>query len=1058
MFCTACGSPHTSTHRFCADCGARLNESSTPAAAAAPFAERRNLSIMFADLTNFTGLSTTLDAEDLHAIVSSYLQHITTTVRAHGGTVERYIGDSVMAVFGAPVAHGDDALRAVHAALAIQSQVMPELSRQCGRALQASIGISFGEVMFSQNSLDHPDGIAVVGESVNLASRVQGQAAAGSILVTDQMRSACGPKIQFEFSTEATLKGITKPVKLYRVLGLAIPENTARKRLIGRDKELKVLRHVVARCTSQSRGAIVHLRGEPGIGKSHLLEEFLALSQNAGLVVHTSAYLDFGLEQTRSGISAIVASLLGMTAADGADARHAIIVRAIETRLLNAEDAPFAADVLGLAPRNLSDRALLDAMTPAARQAAAHSVVLKLVAQAAKHQALILILEDIHWMPASEVPQLIALCELVRTSPLIVATTSRLTHDPLTPYLSGLNDPDLALSLDIGPISQADAQEIARQFSSSSQPWVDACIAQADGNPLFLDQLLRHATESGTNTVPGSINNVVLARLDQLKVMDRWAVQCASVIGQRFLLHLLQRLMPDQTYDLASLIQANIVKNHGTDWHFTHSLVQDGAYRSLLHSTARALHLDAAAYYRTVDLVLCAQHLERAKDPGASRAYLDAASEQLASFHFERARELLARGIELATTAQDRVHLLLIDGRALHDQGLIADSLQRYTQALAEADEPAQQCRAWLGQAMCKRVTDDLDGAFHALAQAQPLAQQANLTAELGELHYLRGSLHFPRGELDECLHEHGQALAFAQQTGSALDEARALSGLGDAYYARSRMRTAHGHFDRCMTLCGAHGLGRIEAANRFMVATVRMYMNELDTALDDALQAAELARRVGHQRAQIVSRLTAGWIYLLQARPDQAEQQVNLGLEVTQALGAPRFRAFLLESVARVKLAAGDFSGAMAAIDEALALVQSLNLTRFIGPWILGTRALVSQDIDLSRASLAQGQALIDAGCVGHNYFWFYKHAMQTCLGHGDLTAAEAYAQRLQDHTAAEPTPWGDLFIERTRVLALLLRDAQSTDGLARARPLAQMIEKTGHHEAAQGLPFNIP
>ena len=188
--CTACGTAQGLAQRFCSECGARLGSagatqtSSAPAAAALPTrasGERRAVSILFADLTNYTGLSTELDAEDLHAIVRSYTQRVTATVHSFGGIVERYIGDSVMAVFGAPVAHGDDALRALRAALAIQNEVMASLSAECSRPLQASIGISFGEVMFTQNEPGHPEGIAVVGESVNLASRLLARAQRNSL-------------------------------------------------------------------------------------------------------------------------------------------------------------------------------------------------------------------------------------------------------------------------------------------------------------------------------------------------------------------------------------------------------------------------------------------------------------------------------------------------------------------------------------------------------------------------------------------------------------------------------------------------------------------------------------------------------------------------------------------------------------------------------------------------------------------------------------------------------------------------------------------------------------
>ena len=1085
MICAACQAPHQAAQRFCGACGAALHvEGGLARDPAVPpdvpvlaivspdraMGERRDVAILFADLTNFTGLSTEIDAEDLHTIIRSYTRRVDAVVHAFGGVIERYIGDSVMAVFGAPVAHGDDALRSVRAALAIQSEVLPALSLQFGRTLKASIGICFGEVMFTQGEAGHPEGLAVVGEAVNLAARVQGQAGAGNIVVSDTLHSACGPRLQAEFCGEQLLKGIARNVRLYRVGGLLDAAQGVQSRLRGRDSEMKVMRGAVAQCAQgwpgrlerpekSGNGQWIHFRGEPGIGKSRLLEELQSLGQAAGLATHGCAYLDFGLEQTLSGMSALVASLLGLQSGGGVEARRAALARAVVSGLLHAEDTPFAVDVLQL-PQIAADRAVLDALETGARRAALQAFVLKLVTDAARRCPLLLTVEDIHWMPASEIEQLVALCGLARTEPVMVATATRVVGDPLRAYFAQPDAPASAQVLEIGPISATAARQIALEFNADHQQAIESSIAQADGNPLFLEQLLRHAAETGKTTVPGSIHNVVLARLDRLPALDRHAAQCAAVIGQRFGLGLLRQLLPNLGYDPDSLVLANIIKRHGVDWIFAHALVQESAYGSLLHSAARAMHREAAAYYRPIDLILCAQHLDRAKAPEAASAYLDAAAGQLELFHFDRARELLLRGIELAIDPLDRAALRLLEGRTLHEQGLVKESMQSYQLAIDESPHDGQRGRAWLGLAMGMRLTDDLDGAFDALARAEPLALQSGVATDMSELHYLRGNLHFPRGELEACLEQHGKALEWAQQGDSAIDEARALSGLGDAHYARSHMQTAQGYFERCMELCRVKGFGRIEAANGFMVATVRMYMNELDAALDDALQSAELGRRVGHQRAQIVSRLTAGWIYLLQAQTRKAEEQVTLGLEVARELGAPRFQAFLLESVARIRLADGDPAGAMHAIGEAWELAQSANVLRFIGPWICGTRALVSQDADIARASLSQGKALIDAGCVGHNYFWFYKHAMQTCLEHGWRDAALGYAQRLEGHTRSQPAPWADVFIERCRLL-VESQPGQVTAAVAeRAQHLLQVLQRSGHHEAAQALRlrFSVP
>jgi tetratricopeptide (TPR) repeat protein len=574
---------------------------------------------------------------------------------------------------------------------------------------------------------------------------------------------------------------------------------------------------------------------------------------------------------------------------------------------------------------------------------------------------------------------------------------------------------------------------------------LESCVARAEGNPLFLEQLLRHVAETGSGDVPGTVRNVVLARLDRLSPADHRAALTASVIGQRFGLRLLRRMLREDDYSPAGLLASGLVRAIGEDYLFAHALVHEGAYASLLHSAARELHRDAADYYAPIDRILRAQHLDRAADDRAALAFCDAADAEAQSFRFARALELAARGLQLCTRTLDRVALRLLQGRILHDSGDIQPSMQAYQAALAEAGDDVQQCRAWIGLAAVMRLSDDLDGAFDALRHAEPLAQAHALWLELAEVHYLRGSLHFPRGELAECLESHGRALELARRAGSPYEEARAMSGLADAHYASGRIRTAYTLFTDCIDLCRAHGFGRIEASNLFMVATVRLYLNELDQALQDALRSIDIAHRVGHQRAEIVSRLVAAWIYLLQSRPDAAEVHADAGLLLAERLGARRFRAFLLESVARILLARADRSGAQAAIQEALDIARSVEVMRFIGPWLLGTSALVSTDAVQSHAALAEGLALLDTGCVGHNYYWFYKHAMESCLDHDDAAGAVSYAARLEAYTASEPTPWSDLFIRRARLLSAPAGAAAA----AEARAVLLLAREAGHAQA---------
>src|SRR6185436_13342915 len=184
------------------------------------------------------------------------------------------------------------------------------------------------------------------------------------------------------------------------------------------------------------------------------------------------------------------------------------------------------------------------------------------------------------------------------------------------------------------------------------------------------------------------------------------------------------------------------------------------------------------------------------------------------------------------------------------------------------------------------RLSDDLAGAKAELSEADEIASRRGLDVELARIAYLRGSICFPLGDIDGCLFEHGRALEHARRARLPKAEANALSGLGDAYYARGQMRTAHRYLTKCLELCTKHGFGRIESANRFMIATVRIYLSELEGALDDARRSADLASKVGHQRAEVVSRLTAGWILLALGELSLARREAEHGMQVAESLG----------------------------------------------------------------------------------------------------------------------------------------------------------------------------
>jgi tetratricopeptide (TPR) repeat protein len=465
-------------------------------------------------------------------------------------------------------------------------------------------------------------------------------------------------------------------------------------------------------------------------------------------------------------------------------------------------------------------------MDNATRNCGKRATVASLVRSLSERQPLLLVVEDVHWADRLTLEHLATLTETVAACPALLVMTSRVEGDPLDHAWRSSTAGSPLMTIDLGPLRPQEATALAGVYLDASADFAQRCIKRAAGNPLFLEQLLHHAEQSSAAGVPGSVQSLVQARMDQLDAHDKQALQAASVFGQRFAPEALRHLIDDPDYDCAPLIRRFLIRPVGDDFLFAHALIRDAVYDSLLRSRRRELHRRAAAWFADQDLVLHAEHLDRAEDPAAPQAYLAAARAHAADYHYERARALTDRALAIATDPADRFALTCFQGEILHDLGAMPESRAAYERALEAAADDRQRAAAWLGLAAVKRVTEDLDGAFADLDRAQAAAEQCGAVEQRARIHFLRGNLHFPRGNIEGCLAEHGQSLQLAREVGSPELEAQALGGLGDAEYVRGRMISSHRHLRRCGELAAQHSFGRIEVANRSQMAHARLYFD----------------------------------------------------------------------------------------------------------------------------------------------------------------------------------------------------------------------------------------
>jgi len=924
-------------------------------------------------------------------------------------------------------------LVAGHAAIA-------EVSARVGRPIGVHIGVAGGQVVASRTGSASYSEYTVTGNAAHLASRLTSAAASGEILVSDETRGALAEQFDCAAAGELTIKGFAEPVRAWRLCGLR-PGERERRPFIGRRGELRVFQAALATCREARRGQALYVRGEAGIGKTRLIDEVQRAAVEAGFVCHAALVLDFGGGAGRDAIRALSHSLLNLEVTSDPEATREVAAAALASDLVARDDAVFN-DMLDL-PQPPELRGLYEAMDSATRSRGQQRVLARILERTSRQHPRLLVVEDLHWADQPTLAHLAKLMTAVPRHPALLVMTSRVDGDPLDEAWRAEAASASLTTIDLGPLPPDEARALAEALLAANTSFAERCVERAAGNPLFLDQLLRHADESQAIAVPSSVQSLVQARIDRLDPIDKAAVQAASVLGQRFRRAALAHLLDRTEYALEPLVLRLLVRPQqasGEVFLFAHALIRDAIYDTLLRSRRRELHRRAADWYAERDPVLRAEHLERAEDPEAARAYLAAARSQAAEYRQEAALRLVERGLALAADRADRFALTRLHGEILHDFGAMPEAGRAYQAALDAAADDRERCLAWIGLAAVKRVTDDLAGAQADLEQAETAAKRHHLTTEQARIHFLRGNLCFPRGDIDGCLREHGIALELAQREGATELEAMALGGLGDAEYVRGRMISAHDRFRSCVELCERHGFGRIEVANRPMMAFTRWYAGDTRGALADAEAAIESAARVGHRRAEMVGHHAAFFCrHSLKDFP-AAHLHAEAAMALARQLGARRFETEALVFQAELHCLAGRRADALADAEEAVKISRETG-PAFLGPFALGALASATDDPTVRHAALEEGEALLRAGAVSHNHLLFRRDAIDACLGAGDWEGAERSAAALEDYTGSEPPPFSDFYIARARALAA--RGGDRWDAAALAAELERLRDE---------------
>src|SRR5512133_2515048 len=577
QICPSCGHENPAGARFCNECAAPL-----PASAPALAEERKIVTVLFVDLVGFTARSEQLDPEDVRAIQAPYFARVRSAIESFGGTVEKFIGDAVMAVFGAPVAHGDDPERAVRAALGILE----------GVDLDVRIAVNTGEALVSVASNPAQGEGIVSGDVVNTAARLQSAAPVNGILVGEETYHATRNTIAYDEVEPVLAKGKQQPVPVWRALGPRADLGAASDAapMLGRASELETLVGIWERVVADRRPQLVTLFGPAGIGKSRLSSEFTkAVQQRDGRVVWGRS-LPYGEMTPYGSFAAQIKQMVGMFDTDETDVACAKLERAVEAALRAGDARDVAAHLAMLIGVGREG-------TAGDRQTLFYSAR-RYVEALAVEQPTLLVFEDIRLAASSMLDLLEMLASRVRDVPLLLLTQARPELLSQRPAWGGGLPAYAAVQLE--PLADEHTAELARRlFETAGAPArrIAELAETAEGNPLFVEELVASLAEGRAESgdLPTSIRNIVAARIDALPAPEREALLDASVAGKGFWPGSIGAATAETLDALEGrdLIRRDPVSRLGAQhpqFTFQHQLIREVAYATLPRARRRERH------------------------------------------------------------------------------------------------------------------------------------------------------------------------------------------------------------------------------------------------------------------------------------------------------------------------------------------------------------------------------------------------------------------------------------------------------------------------------------
>ena len=713
MRCTQCGTEYAPGAKYCSQCAAPISPGPTPVGAppstaspaASPLstsptsgasqADRRLVTILFADISGFTSLSEKLDPEAVHDLVTACFDRLVPCIQSYDGTIDKFIGDEVMALFGAPVAHENDPERALRATLEMRD-ALAGFNQQHGVGLGVHFGVNTGLVYAGGVGGGNRQDYSVMGDAVNVAARLKGAAKSGEILVGADTYRQTAHLFDFQTAEALGLKGKAEPVAVCRLLSAraAVPTTGRPSRglsspLVGREEEMAAFGDRLTRLRA-GEGGILIVTAEAGMGKSRLVAEVRSRAQKQGLSWLEGRTLSFGRTISYWPLLEIIQQDAGIDTSETEKERWAKLSARL-TGLFKeqaAEILPYLATLLSLpVPENLAPKVRYLDGEAMGRQI--YRATRLYFGRLAQERPIVVVFEDVHWLDGSSAALLEHLLPLTKESPILFWFVSRPEAESVLTRLQELSRSEYSerlTEITVEPLSPEESARLACNLVNLDDlpPRLrESIVGKAEGNPFYVEEVVRSLIDQGGVVpdpaagryrvtekaahipIPDTLHGVIIARIDRLDEDLKQVLRLASVIGRTFVYRVLESIAEAEREldrSLADLEGRELIREKGRtpelEYIFKHALVQEATYESILLQRRKELHRKVALAIETLFAEgleefysLLAYHYSKAEDWERAQAYLFKAGDQAGAIaadaealaHYEEAVEAYAK-------------------------------------------------------------------------------------------------------------------------------------------------------------------------------------------------------------------------------------------------------------------------------------------------------------------------------------------------------------------------------------------------------------------------------